>query len=217
MTMYSYLNSNTEIIDQFINTIIPPTLTINCNEKQNKINPRCFIDKINPIIQNIQTDIPKYIKELQNNIQSYSAMVINAKISYLKNLVKNFSDFQDIYFSNIKSLLENATIILNYLSNNSGTSNKQEDTIKNQEYINCRKDKRNSLGVIINIIKPYLQCPSLINNITSKVDNMDIEEKLKYFLFLINEISKNAESFDEELFKIILDASFCLQENFDEY
>ena len=145
-------------------------------------------------------------------------------MKYLNNLVNTFiQNVTDSLFSDFQSLLENTTSIIYYLTNidcsvySSGLSNSQSDTIKNKEYISCRKEKLTNLEKVINIIKPYLKCSSLINNITSILDNNDIEEKLKYLLFLINEIVKNPESFNKELTQIVLDVSFCLQDTFDEY
>ena len=224
MIMYSYLNSNTEIIDQFINNFIPSNLTINCNEKQNQLNPRCVIDNIIPLIQNLQTDIPGFIKEIQNNIESYIPMVISAKYQFLDTLVNNvIQNFTDSLGPNFKSLLENTTLILNYLTNtdcslySSGSSNNKEDTLNNKDFEYCREKKRNNLEKIIKLIKPNLKCSTLINNITSKLDNNDIEENIKYILFLLNEMSKNPESFNKELTQVILDVAFCLQDKFDEY
>ena len=223
MTMYTYWNSDNGI-NQLIENLFPSTLTLNCNEKQNQLNPRCIIETIAPILENIQTDIPTFIKEYQNKILSYAGMVINAQFQYLNPLINEFiQNFTKPILDNIiSSLFENATNIFNYLSNTdcsiyvSGSNINDAETINNKDYVDCRKGKQNNLEEVIKILKPYLECSYLIENITSGLGG-NLEENLKYTLFLINEITKNPDSFKQGISQIIYDATFCLQNKFDEY
>lgn len=118
MTMYTYWNSDNGI-NQLIEKLFPSTLTLNCNQKQNQLNPRCIIETITPTLENIQTDIPTFIKEYQNQIISYAGMAINAKFKYLNPLINEFMQnfIKPILDNIISSLFENVTNIFNYLSN----------------------------------------------------------------------------------------------------
>ena len=65
-------------------------------------------------MQNLQTDIPSFIKEIFNNGQIFSGIVIDGQNQFLKLLVNDYMDnFKNLKFNN---LVENATIILNYLA-----------------------------------------------------------------------------------------------------
>ena len=217
MVMYTYLN--TEGINQLIN-IIPDALTVNCNEKENQQNPRCLIDKAIPLMQNLQTDIPSFIKEIFNNGQLFSGIVLDAQNQILKLLVNDYMDnFKNLNFNN---LVENATTIFDYIAKmecyiySSGSSKKESDTIKNKDYEKCRKEKQNYFENIVNSVKPVLECSPLIKNITEGLDkDIDLEEKFKYILFLIHEMSNNPDSYKKDLSQILFDATFCLQDNFD--
>ena len=219
MIMYTYLNSNIDGLDQLIK-FTPSPLTINCNEKINQQNPRCLINQTNPLIEQIQTDIPTYFKEVYDKGQSYGSLSMVAKGQYIKNLVNEF--IQNINNSNFKSLLENATSIFNYLSNmdcylySSGESNKDSETFQNSNYLKCTKEKKNYFGQMLKSINPYLNCSSLINNITSGLGN-DLVENFKYISFLINEMSNSQDSYEKGLSQILFNLSFCLQDNFDKY
>ena len=69
----------------------------------------------------------------------------------------------------------------------------------------------------MNVIKPYLDGPSLINNITSENGlGENLEENFKYVSFLINIISKNFDSFTEESIQTLINIFFDLMDNFGE-
>ena len=219
MIMYTYLNSNIEGLEQLVK-YIPSPLTINCNAKKSQVNPRCLNDISKPLIQQLQSDIPTYYIEIFNEGKAYSSMSMKAQEQYLNIVVNDYLD--NINNSDFKSLIENSTTIFNYLKNldcslySSGESNKDSETYKNKDYLNCKNAKKEYFGKVINSIKPYLDCSSLINKIISGLGD-DLEENFKYISFLINEMSNNQDSYEKELSKILFDTSFCLHDNFDNY
>ena len=216
MVMYTYLNTGG--IEQLID-FFPNDLKINCNEKVNQQNPRCLFDKAIPLIQNLQTDIPSFIKNKFNNAKFFSRLVLDAKNKYINILINDYiKHFREFKF---KDLIEKATIILDYLAKldcyiySSGNSINENDTIKSKQYEQCREQKKNYTEIIINSIKPMLKCSFIIKYIIEEVVNNDLEEKFKYFLFLINEMSLNQDSYKKNLSQTLFDTSFCLQDNFD--
>ena len=80
----------------------------------------------------------------------------------------------------------------------------------------CRKKKQEIFKQILTKIKDNLKCPAILELITSQTISDDLEENLKYIVFLINELSNNPESFNEETSKILLDLVECIQNNFEQ-
>ena len=230
MNMYTYLHSNEKNNEyaQIEDDDIISETTINCNEKKNLLNPRCLKDKIVSVFDTLTTDVPLVFKEFEDQVQQFSNMLGKIKTKFLEKLDyeinENYSPKSTIN-QNIKSLFEKIIEFTKYLTYtdcsiySSGSSNKEEETIKAQAYVKCRQQKKDYLDNIINILKNNLQilnCDALINTITSELGN-DIEENIKYVLILINELSNNPDSYKKGQSQYLIDATICLQEKFDVY
>ena len=199
--------------------------TINCNEKINLLNPRCLNDGLISITEKLTTDIPAFFKEIENQVQQYSKMLEYQKKLLLETIRNNLTlPIKQLNLS-LTSKFEKIITFTKYLTYtdcsifSKGTSNKEEDTIKNKYYVECRQKKQEFLEQIINITKEYLQisnCSSLSKAIISELGE-DSELNLKYVLILINELSNNPESYKKGLSQTLYDATICLQENFDNY
>ena len=207
------------------NEDINTNTTINCNEKKNLLNPRCLIDKIVPIYEKITTYLPSIFKDIQNQVQQYSNMLTSQKSSYLKTLGKNIIPQTTDLYQNLTSIFEKIIEFTKYLTYtdcsvySSGSSNKEKETIKNQNYVKCREIKQNYLEQIINNLKNNLQifdCNSLNDAIISRLSD-DAELNLKYVFMLINEMSNNPESYKKGLSQTLFNATLCIEENFDKY
>ena len=203
-------------------TIINQTTSIDCSKKKNMINPRCLKEETVSIIEKMTTNIPLFFQNLENQVKLFSNLE-GPKNILIEQMEKQFipSSIQDNDY--LKNLFEKMTEIVKHLTYidcsiyASGSSNKEEETIKSIPYSECRKNKQNHLEYIINILKNNLKCVFLKNIIITTKFGNDFEENLKYILFLINELSNNPESFKEGLSNILFDSALCLQENFDYY
>ena len=225
MTMYTYLYSNNNELDKYKEENITETI-INCNIKKNLLNPRCLKDKYVSMIENLKTDIPSYFKEIENQVQLYSKLAEKAKNQYLLDLQTDFQkNFGQANSANLTFLIEKAIKFIQYLTYtdcsiySSGSSNKEEETIKSENFVKCRTNKQNYLEKIIttlNYYLPIMNCNSLIQTIISQLDE-DTEINLKYLLILINELSNNPESYKKGLSQTLFKTSICLQEKFDIY
>ena len=232
MTMYTYLYSNTNEISQSSEEKFENT-TIDCYKKENLLNPRCLKDKIISIYSQLKTDIPEIVFQIENQSKKYAKMLRNTKDQFLlnlqteiqKNYVPSSSQSSEENSKNIKSLFEKVIEITNYLTYTdcsiyaSGSSNREEDTIKSKEYVNCRLKKQDHIENIIKNLKRNLnnlKCSTLIDMIISGLGN-DAEENLKYVLIMINELSNNPESYRKGLSQVIFNISTCIQERFDEF
>ena len=213
-----YEEDNKEEEKRNINTII------NCNEKKSLVNPRCLNDKIVPIIDKLTTDLPPFLKEIENIAQQFSKMPLNKQDQYLGNINDNFypsSSPEENKTLLIERLIER-TKYLTYKDcsiYSSGSSNKEEDTIKSVNYTECRQYKQNQLESITNILIEklnILNCSYIEDIITSELST-DYEINLKYILILIDELSNNPDSYKEGLSSFLLNTTFCLHENFENY
>ena len=198
--------------------------TIKCNDKKNLLNPRCLKDKIVPIIEKLTTDLPQFLKEIENKVQQFSKIPPKKQKQYLEEINDKFypsSSQEENYTFLIESLIEK-TKYLSYKDCSiyaSGSSNKEEDTIKSDNYIKCRQYKQNQLENITKTLiekLDILNCSNIENIITSKLSE-DYEINLKYILILIDELSNNPDSYKEGLSSFLLNTTFCLQENFENY
>ena len=231
MSIFTYLNlydegkfnpsSNQNDYKDDINT----NTTINCNDKKNMRNPRCIIDEFVPIFEKLTTDIPAYFKEIENLVQLYSKMLTSQKNRYLSILDNKIFPKEQKQQQNLTLLFEKIIELTKYLTYtdcsvySSGSSNKEEETIKNEKYVICRENKQYYLAKVINILKEQLNindCNSLNDTIFSRLSH-DAEINLKYALFLINELSNNPESYKNGSSQDLFDATVCIQENFDKY
>ena len=232
MSIYTYLNKNSdygltpsdsETEEEEDKEEEISDITIDCFDKKNLINPRCWQEEHIPITDKLTTDMNQF-HEMENQIQQYTKMTGTCRSKFFDNLEENLktelkeenSDLQSLF----KNLIEYAKI-LTYTDcsmYSSGASNKEEDTIKKDTYLTCREDKQLKLEKILTILnkKHISDCSSLYNTIISSLGN-NLEESLKYVLILINELSNNPESYKKGLSQILLEATMCLQEDFDNY
>ena len=216
MTMYTYLN--TDGLDQLINKIISP-LTINCNSKDNQQNPRCIVDQEIPLMENLQTDIPDFYKNIYSQIPQFEVLVDDVQNQILRPLINDL--IENINNLDFKNIIEKSTKIMTLLEKMdcymlySGNNSKKSESEKN--YSKCEKIKKNYFEKIMNIIKPYLDSSSLINNITSEIGlGENLEENFKYVSFLINSISKNFDSLSVESIQSLIDIFSDIKDNFEE-
>ena len=219
MTIYTYLDSKTEKKEKTINIIKPTETSINCYIKENQLNPRCLKDKIIPLSNILKTDIPLFIKKIDKQVPQFSSMIYSHKYLYLENLLNEFKNISD---DNTRNIFEKSIEIVKFLTNidctvfTSGSTNNEYETINNQNYVECRKRKQNSLKEILNKMKGVINCSTLSDIITEKLGT-DEEENIKYILFLINELSNNPDSYIQGQSQSLIDISICLQEKFENF
>ena len=218
MNKYTYLNTKTDI-NQIIERI--SEITINCNEKKNKLNPRCIHEKIVSIADQLKTEIPKKISEIESEIQQFANTAREVKKHILNQLKTDFEALVKKADTSINQLVEEAIKILRYLSYTdcsiyvSGSKNSEAETFKYGIYVECRETKQNIIERIIEALKDKFQCPAVVSFISNFSD--DYEQNLKYLLFLVNELSNNPESFKNETTQFLIDLAECLHDNFDKY
>jgi len=218
MNKYTYLNTKITL-DQLIERI--SDITINCNEKKNKLNPRCIHEKILSISEQLKTEIPKKISEIETEVKQFANTAREVKKHILTQLKTEFEELVKKADTTINQLVEKAIKLLKYLSYTdcsiyvSGSTNSEAETIKSGIYVECRQTKQNIIERIIEALKDKFQCPAVVSFVSNFSD--DYEQNLKYLLFLVNELSNNPESFKNETTQFLIDLAECLHDNFDKY
>ena len=222
MNKFSYCNCD---IDDQENELIEYT-PINCNEKKNRMHPRCLKINLVSIFEQIRTGIPKKIREIESEILQYASAAKAYKRKFLLQLKSDFISIINDKKKTLKDIIEKAIELTKYSTSADCSINTfglidedAKDVIKEPQYTECRTNKQAIIGTILEYIKNNLQCPTLITLIISVENSIteDLEENLKYILFLLNELSNNPESFTQETSKIILDLVRCIQYQFDKY
>lgn len=220
--MYTYYY-NEEVSKQ---EVVPEIeITINCNDKNNKLNPHCLKSRINMITDNLKTKVPEIINKVLKQAEKFQKLSINAQNEFLNNLDKSLKETLENQNENIKNIFEKVLEMLYYLSYtdcsvySSGNTNNESDTIKGKKFIECRKIKKNFLSRIINWLQNNLTCDKINKIITTKeTENyLSMEEKVKYILLVINEITHNPESLEKGQSKIIIDLINCIYNRFDPF
>ena len=221
MPKYTYYSKS--IIPSFTPSDQINDTTINCNEKKNKINPRCIKETIVDIVDQIKTGVPQKIKEIEENIEAFAAAAIQMKEEFLEKIMDEFNNLISEAKIDLKEVIEKVMEILKYLEYTdcsiyaSGSSNKEEDTIKAKLYIECRQTKQSILSRILSYLSNNLQCDNLQTLVSTNAISKDVEESIKYILLLINELSNNPESFVQNTTEILYDIVECVNDKFDQY
>ena len=219
---YTYLNDDS-ISEQDAQK--PVEVKIDCNKLINKMNPHCIQNSLNNLIEKIKTDIPTLIKELQGQVESFKKLANDAQIKILQNLNTTLKTVINEVKNNknkLKSFVEEGITMAKYLASRdcsiyaSGETNEESQTYKAGLYIECRNSKKYILSQLLDTVKDQLQCSKIVEVITSNLSD-DIEQNLKYILFLINELTNNPEALEEGKSQIVYDLTNCLQEKFNEY
>ena len=205
---------------------------INCNEDKNRQNPQCLKDESNQILDEMKTNMPGFINEMKNQTETFSKLSPNEQNTFLKEEINNFGalkeKFNDVGESensdkqnNRKEMVEKASNIAEYLtqkdcsslttdSKNSGSGTMNED------FKECRNEKKDILNEIINYVSEELECDKIINLIEGGMSD-NKEDNFKYILFLIYELTSNSDSLDKGKSEVLYNITLCLQENFENH
>ena len=217
------------LYDSSLKNQAPPKkikVEVDCNIIDNKMNPHCLKYNLDNLIEKLRTDIPEIIIKIQDRVESFKTLAVEAQLKVLQNLnttLKAAMDEVKKDAKKIKDFLEKGIEMAKYLANKdcsiyaSGSTSDEGQTYKAGLYLECRDTKKHILSSLIGTVKDQLQCSQIVQVITSKMLSDDIDENLKYILILVNEITNNPDALEEGLSQVVYDLTNCLQEKFDEY
>ena len=205
---------------------------INCNDDKNRQNPQCLKSESNQILDEMKTNMPGFINEMKNQAETFSKLNSTEQNTFLQEEIQNFGDlkknFNDIRDSensekqsSRKEMVEKASNIAEYLtqkdcSSLTTDSNNGGSGTMNEDFKECRNEKKNILNEIINYVSEELECDKIITLIEGGMSN-NKEDNFKYILFLIYELTSNSDSLDKGKSEVLYNITLCLQENFENH
>ena len=205
--------------------LIPINVNVDCNKQEHKLNPHCLKIRVDNFIEKLKTDIPEFIKNMEAEVENFKNMAKEAQLKILKNLnttLKTAIAEVEKGKEKLKSFVEKSIETAKYLANRdcsiyaSGETSDEGKTYKAGLYLECRESKRQILSQIMGTVKEQFQCSKIVESITTNISD-DMEQNLKYILFLIDEITNNPDALNQTYNQVIYDLTNCLQEKFDEY
>lgn len=168
----------------------------------------------NEFIKKLKSKIPDYIERIQKELENFKNYAKEKKDEIIKKVTEEakaqYEKIKDDPLVYFKPIAEKATEAANYLQQ------KVCDVINKDEYNECRESKRAMFTQIYGYVKDNFQCSKIVNIITN-VDKNNIEQNLKYVLFLISAMTGNPDSITRIQAQAMYDAMHCLEEKFSEY
>ena len=216
-TAFTYYYTTTGEEDDNDEKIPKDDISIDCKEENNRGNPYCLKDRSNHIIEEIKTRMPDFIEDIMEKSDLFEKLPVSSQLKFLekakKELINSLQKMAQYGENkeNRKEVVEKLTELAEYL-------HKRDCSIyaNNIEYNDCRDKKKAILSDLITAVANYFKCNTMIKIIKEGMSN-DIEQNLKYILFLISEITNNADSLKKGESEVLYDITFCLQENFEDY
>ena len=216
-TAFTYYYTTTGEEDDNDEKIPKDDISIDCKEENNRGNPYCLKDRSNHIIEEIKTTMPDFIEDIMEKSDLFEKLPVSSQLKFLEKAKKELiNSLQKMAQDgenkeNRKEVVEKLTELAEYL-------HKRDCSIyaNNIEYNDCRDKKKAILTDLITAVGNYFKCNTMIKIIKEGMSN-DIEQNLKYILFLISEITNNADSLKKGEIEVLYDITFCLQENFEDY
>ena len=189
---------------------------IDCREEKYRKHPYCLKDRSNPIIDEMKTKMPDFIEEMMEQSSVFETLPASKQFQYLEQTKNELEDNrnkmkEEENQQNRKELVEKSTELAEFLNKRDCSLYKDEN-----KYKECRDKKKDILNDLISDIENYFQCEKMIEIIQEGMTD-DVEQNLKYILFLISEITNNADSLKEGQSEVLYNITLCLQENFEEY
>ena len=215
---YTYLYTDNEE-DQSV--VIEEKTTINCAEKNNRINPHCLKGKYNELLHKMKTKMPDI--DIDDEVEKFGKLSNQAQLDLLNDLEKKFNTEIEKIEKKTSQFVQKIINMAKYLSNrdcsiySSGSTNDLSKTINNDAYKNCRESKKKVQKKLIELIKDNFKCNNLMDLISKDGLTNNVEENIKYIILLIQELSNNADSFNQGESDILYDITTCFEQNFNEY
>ena len=214
---YTYLYTEKDN-DQSV--VIEPKVTINCAEKNNRINPHCLKGQYNQLLNKMKTKFPEM--DVEEEVEKFNKLSNDAQLEVLEDLSEELkTDSSDIK-SNPIPFLKKALNLLKHLAKrdcslySDGNTNDLSKTINKDKYKNCRNSKKKVIKELNGYLKNEFKCSNLMSLIKKDGMSEDVEMNVKYIILLILELSNNADSFDQGEGQQLYDIATCFQEQFDD-
>ena len=212
---YTYLYTESE---EEQNVIIGENVTINCAEKNNRINPHCLKGQYNALLNKIKTKMPEI--DTDEEVEKFNKLSNSSQVELLNDLVDKFNKDLLSLINKPIQLIERVINLAKYLTSrdcskySDGSTNDLSKTINNELYKSCRDGKKKIIKRLNDLITTKIQCDTLVSYLKGLTNN--IEENVKYIILLIQELGNSPDAFNEGEGEILYNITTCFQEKFDD-
>ena len=154
-------------------------------------------------IENIKSGVPQFIKNFETGIKDFLKRNELEKREWIKNLANQAkSELDEIVNKgkeNMAKLAEFTTQAAQYMSYQICNATNMES------YEECRNNKKEVFSQLVDIVHDRFQCSKIITIVTEKILTEDVNESLKYILFLITSITQNPDAIEKGKAQVIYD------------
>ena len=221
--IFTYLNDWRYTINDNKDSNKNNNISINCNEKKNKINPLCLIHEKISLNKIIKTVLPDFLRETEYGQLQFSLLTEEAKFEYLSVLIQNYPQMTTFEPEVVKEFFKKSSELLKDLSSIDCShyfykklDNETEIKEAEEKYANCRSRKKEGLEKIIPALEDMVSFGTNINFILQKIGR-DLEENLKYILIFLKELTNNDDSYENGWSSSVTNFANMIQEQFYEY
>ena len=169
----------------------------------------------NKILSNLKTKVPEFIEKMKTSLDKFKDSVEAKKdelIAKIKeDIQEKYKKLKETGKKITKEIIEDATKAAKYL--NMKVCNMTNMT----SYEECRGNKKEVLKRLIEIVHDEFQCSVILEKITGFILSDNIEENLKYILFLIHTITTNPDAIAKGKAQILYDVGACLLDKYEVY
>ena len=188
---------------------------IDCTDEKFAKHPYCLKDKSKPIINKMKTKMPDFIEDMIEQSDEFEKLSPSKQFKYLEQTKDELNDNREKMKTkenqqNRKELVEKSTELAEFL--NKRDCSLYKDTT---QYNECRNKKKEIFTDLVSDIKNYFKLEKMLHIIEEGMTD-DAEQNLKYILFLISEITNNADSLKEGESEVLYNITLWLQENFQD-
>ena len=178
----------------------------NSNEVFGDMNKNSFSDF---------NDMNQKAEEFKDLSQVDQKMMLENQTSIFGNLMQGFGQKTQPTQEERKEVMGKASEIASLLSqkNCSSVAESTSDLFGDENFTNCREEKKNASHEILDFVKNYVKCEDLDTLINEGVSD-DKKTNLEYVVYLIYELSSNPDSFQKGESEILYNITLCLQQNF---
>ena len=169
-------------------------------------------------IKFIKTGVPEFVTKMEKQLNDFISMAEDLKrkkIEEIKNIAeKEFNNLKNLEFKNknFTKLIEYTTQAAQYLSYQIC------DAVDEKSYNECRNKKREVFKKLYGYVQEF-KSEDIVNIITSNIIPNDINESLKYILFLINSLTKNPDAIEkgkaDEIYELFYKVEDTINENLE--
>ena len=166
-------------------------------------------------IENIKSGVPQFIKNFETGIKDFLKRNELEKREWIKNLANQAkSELDEIVNKgkeNMAKLAEFTTQAAQYMSYQICNATNMES------YEECRNNKKEVFSQLVDIVHDRFQCSKIITIVTEKILTEDVNESLKYILFLITSITQNPDAIEKGKAQVIYDLLYCLGDELEKH